>query len=170
MARSGGKRPRENYPNREESFVKMADLKTLTVLPLCCAVRRTSLAAGAVTALLTGGLPFVGFEPGLVMGRAARLPSPMAFLLHLVVAMLYGPLLCLAISRSRDGWTLLAALATTSALYASNVAATFALQIPRVLPELHAIFAHLVFGAVFTVLFKLAEIGATDDATPHVVR
>lgn len=147
----------------EELFVKLNDLRPFAVLPLCCAVRRTSLAAGGLTALLTGGLPFIGLKLGLIMGRGVLLPSPLAFLLHLLVGIVYGSLLCLAISRSRDGWTLVAALAATAALYTGNVAVTFALQIPRILPEPNAILAHLIFGATFTVFFKLAEIGVTDD-------
>lgn len=151
---------------REPSFVKFSDLRRLAALPVSCAVRRTSLAAGTAAALFTGGLPFVGFEPGMVMGRATLLPSSLAFILHLIVAMIYGALFCLAISRSRDRWTFLMGFGATLALYAANIAVTNAWQVPRVPPESDALVAHIVFGATFTIIFKLAEIGAPEVSTP----
>ena len=147
-----------------------SDRKPLAVLPLSCAVRRTSFAAGAVTALLTGGLPFVGFEPGVVMGRAALLPSPLAFMLHLSVAVIYGAFFCLVISRSRNAWTLLAATCATLALYFGNVAVLHAWNLPSLSSETEALLAHFVFGAVFTSFFKLAEIGVPEPAAPHPFR
>lgn len=149
--------------------MNLTELKPLAVLPVCSAVRRTSLAAGTVAALLTGGLPFVGLEPGLIMGRASLLPSPLAFLLHLAVAVIYGALLCLAILRSRNSWTMIAATGATLALYGCNLAASRGWQLPQLLPEADALVAHLIFGAAFTAFFKLAEIGAPEPSARHLL-
>ena len=148
--------------------MNLTDLKPLAVLPVCCAVRRTSLAAGLVAALFTGGLPFVGFETGLVMGRAFPIPTILAFLVHLAIAILYGVFFCLAISRSRNRWTLLAAATVTLALYAANFTVSETWHLSRVRPETHALLAHFIFGAAFTFFFKLAEIGAPEPAPPRL--
>lgn len=150
--------------------MNLPELKPLAGLPVCCAVRRTSLAGGVVAALLTGGLPFIGCESGLIMGRATLLPSPLAFVLHLLLALLYGAVFCLAISRSRDGWTILAAAGATLSLYAGNLVATQSWHLPRLLSESDALFARLVFGAAFTVFFKLAEIGEANVSAAHTAR
>jgi hypothetical protein len=146
--------------------VNLSNVKLLAALAVCSEVRRTSLAAGMVTALFTGGLPFVGVSPGLIMGRLSVLPPAFGFALHLFVGVIYGALFCLAISRSRNAWTLLGATVATLTLYALNFAATNLWNLPRPLPETDALFAHVIFGAVFTVFFKLAEIGVSESSTP----
>ena len=168
MTRSGEKGRRSGRGGRDATIVNFTDLKPLAVLPVCCAVRRTSLAAGMVAALFTGGLPLVGFETGLVMGRASLLPPILAFLVHLAVSLFYGVFFCLAISRSRNGWTLLAAAAVTLALYAANFTASEAWHLGRLWPETHALLAHFIFGAAFTFFFKLAEIGVPEPEPPRL--
>ena len=100
------------------------------------------------------------------MGRVSLLPPMLAFALHLIVAVIYGAIFCLAISRSRNGWTLLGTIVATLALYAVNFAVTSVWDLPRPFPETDALFAHVVFGVSFTALFKLAEIGVPESAAP----
>ena len=140
-----------------------SDFKFFAGLPVSRGVRRTSLAAGVVSALLTGGLPFVGLETGVVMGRITLLPPLLAFGFHLVLALLYGAVFSLAVALSRDSWTLMAGGAATFTLYAANFLVAQFWGLPRSLPEVNAVIAHVIFGVAFTVFFKLAEIGAGDD-------
>jgi hypothetical protein len=142
-------------------------LKSVALLPVCAPVRRTALLAGCVSALFSGGLPFIGFEPGLIMGRVAHLPSLVAFLLHLGLAVIYGGIFSLVLFRSRDWWTLVAAGVVSLGLYAASTAllqdGTPALT--RI--EMDALLAHFIFGAAFTTAFKLAEIEIPTGSTPH---
>jgi hypothetical protein len=142
----------------------LASLKSIASLPVCAPVRRTALAAGTVAAVFSGGLPFVGHDIGIVMGRVAQLPAVIAFAAHLALAVLYGSLFSLVLCRSRDWWTLLSACAMTLTLYAANVVWW---ELPRgalAAEEVDALLAHLIFGVAFTVFFKLAEIGTTERA------
>lgn len=138
-------------------------MKSIALFPLSTGVRRTALFAGVASALLTGGIPLIGSTPGLVMGRVVFLPAPIAFLVHLAFALIYGALFSLILWRSRDWWTALAAAATSALIYLFNLA-LFA-DLGAVVPgsESHVMLAHLTFGVVFTFCFKLAEIGDTES-------
>ncbi len=127
-------------------------------------MRRAALAAGAVAAVFSGGLPFVGHDIGIVMGRVAHLPPLIAFAAHLALAVLYGSLFSLVLCRSRDWWTFLGAAVMTLGLYAANVALWDRPHSALRGEELDALLAHLIFSAAFTVFFKLAEIGTTERA------
>ncbi len=105
----------------------------------------------------------------MVMGRVAPLPSLLAFAVHLAVAIVYGTFFSLAIVRSRAAWTAFSAAAATLAIYGVNIAAMHTWSIPRPASEMDAFAAHLIFGAAFTLLFKLAEIGAVEVTTPGAV-
>jgi hypothetical protein len=139
--------------------VNSSDLKSLVVLPTCQGVRRASLAAGAVTALFTGGVPLIGLH-SIVMGRAVLLPAAFAFVLHLAVSLVYGAVFSVALARSRNGWTLLASMCVTLLLYFANSSFSYEVRLP--LAEFDALVAHLIFGFTFTALFKLGEIGVRD--------
>jgi hypothetical protein len=137
-------------------------LKTVATVPFSRKVRHASLAAGIAAALFTGGLPIVGFDAGLVMGRPSPFPTFIGFPLHLFAAIVYGAIFSLAIVRSRNGWTLFAASLATLALYVGNLALTRTWNLFHLSSEADALIAHLVFGATFTLLFKFAEIGAPE--------
>lgn len=130
--------------------------------PFSTGVRRVALFAGAVCALFTGGLPFLGTATGLVMGRAVLLPSTIAFLLHLGVALLYGALFSLTLWRSRDWGTAVGAAMMSVALYLLNVTVFADLEAIVLDVEAHVLAAHALFGVVFTFSFKLAELGEAD--------
>jgi len=139
--------------------VNSSELKSLVVLPTCQQVRRASLAAGVVTALFTGGLPFIGLH-SIVMGRAVLLPATFAFVLHLAVSLVYGAVFSVALARSRNGWTLLAAMSVTLLLFSANSSISY--EVRLALAEFDALVAHMIFGFSFTALFKLGEIGVRD--------
>jgi len=138
--------------------MNLAVLKSVALLPVCAPVRRTALLAGCVSALFSGGLPFIGFEPGLIMGRVAHLPSFVAFLLHLALAVIYGGLFSLVLFRSRNWWTLVAAGVMSVGLYAASSALLQGEAPTLTRVEMDALLAHFIFGAAFTTAFKLAEI------------
>jgi hypothetical protein len=142
--------------------VKSSDLKTMVSLPVCRGVRRAALAAGTFTALVTGGLPFIGFDTGLIMGRPSPLPPVLAFIFHLALAIAYGSVLCVLLARSRNGWTLFAASSITTLLYLGNFALLHGVHAIVPLVEWNAMLAHAVFGFTFTGIFKLAEIGVSE--------
>ena len=95
------------------------------------------------------------------MGRVVPLISPAGFVLHLLLAVIYGAILSLAIGRSRGWWTLAAAAIATLLLYAGDLWLMRAWGFPFIAPESRAAAAHLLFGFVFTIFFKLRQ----DDTT-----
>ncbi len=140
----------------------LTHFKSFALLPVRAPVRRTALAAGMVAAIFSGGLPGVGPDIGIIMGRSVHLPVFAGFVLHLGLAVVYGSLFSLVLFRSRDWWTILGALVTALVLYGANVALFEWPAHAFSEGEMEPLLAHLVFGAAFTVFFKLAEIGAEN--------
>lgn len=138
--------------------------KSYALLSVCASVRRAALAAGALVAVFSGGVPFVGHDVGIVMGRVAHLPPVIAFGAHLALTVLYGSFFSLVLCRSRDWWTLLGAGAMTLGLYAANLGLWDLPGGTLLREEMDALLAHVIFGAVFTAFFKLAEIGTSEQA------
>ena len=147
--------------------MKSAATKKLPLLPFTASVRRAALFAGILFAIFTGGFPFVGYGPAFAMGRFVPLVSPFAFLLHLLLGIVYGAVLSLAIGRSRGRWTCFAALAATVLLYLGNLWLMRAWDVPPLGGEVRAVAAHLVFVCAFTLLFKLREADTTELSMHH---
>lgn len=146
--------------------MKIAATANLLLLPFTPRVRRAALVAGIASAVLTGGLPFVGYGPAFAMGRVVPLVSPLAFILHLLLAIVYGGILSLAIGRSRGWWTFVAALATTLLLDCANLWLMRAWEFPLIAVGGRSLAAHLLFGFVFTLSFKFHE--ASELSAHHV--
>lgn len=118
-----------------------------------------SMLAGTASALWTGGLPFVEWGGGRVMGHPTLLIGPVAFGLHLGLALLYGGIFALAIARTR-GWGTLAGVASLVVLLGGlnlwMLTGVTQLSVARLGDILGA---HLVFGLTFALWFKLGEGG-----------
>lgn len=100
------------------------------------------------------------------MGRAVLLPTPLAFVLHLAVALLYGALLSLALWRSRDWGTAISAAMMSVLLYFLNAAVSVGFGEMLVDVEWHVLATHALFVTVFTFSFKLAELGEDEAGLP----
>jgi len=135
------------------------------LLPLTSRVRRGAVLAGFVSSMFAGGFPS-DHGPAFLMGRVVLLHSATAFLLHMVLGVLYAAGLAFAIAHTRGWWTLVTALLATFLLYAGNLWVMRAWDFPLLGSEAPALAAHFLFGVVFTILFKAGD----DDAAPETVR
>ena len=101
------------------------------------------------------------------MGRFVPLASPLALILHLLLAIVYGGLLSIAIGRARGAWVFTAAVVGSLMLYAGNWWLLRASEIPVTAGESRALAAHFLFGFAFTIFFKMDEADAGERAVDH---
>ena len=125
--------------------------------PLEPRMRYSALVAAILCALLSEALSFAGREVGVIMGRATMLLGPVAFAVHVMMAILYGSVLAVAIGRARGSLIWVRGFVAVALLYAANawVAATF--FAPRLSAETEAVFAHGLFAIAFICVYKSSE-------------
>jgi len=129
-------------------------------------MRYSALFGAILCAVLSEVLSFAGREVGVVMGRATMLLGPVAFTMHVAVALAYGAVLAVVIDQTR-GWLVWArGLGVTTLLYAANAWASASLFAPRLSAEPEAVFAHGLFAFAFICLYKMGE----DETQPVSMR